>query len=84
MMATGQVESGEVRTRSQRAPLKWLLRLHFTRDSLTCVHSRRSVQFKGEDNLFCRYTFTYGPDWKIVQVRKPDVLHAFARHVGRH
>lgn len=26
------------------------------------------LQFKGEDNLFCRYSFAHGPDWKIMQV----------------
>ena len=26
-------------------------------------------QFPGEDRLFCRYAYSYGPDWQIVEVR---------------
>jgi B9 domain-containing protein 1 len=27
----------------------------------------RAPQFRDLDNLFCRYTFAYGPDWRVLQ-----------------
>ena len=35
------------------------------------------MQLNGEDNLCCRYTFTYGPDWRIVQ----GIDHGFSQLV---
>lgn len=34
-----------------------------------------SGQFMGADNLFCRYTFAYGPDWKVMQ----GIDHGFSQ-----
>ncbi len=28
---------------------------------------RAAPQFRDLDNLFCRYTFAYGPDWRVLQ-----------------
>lgn len=33
------------------------------------------MQFRGLDNLFCRYTFSYGPDWRILQ----GIDHGFSQ-----
>jgi hypothetical protein len=33
------------------------------------------LQFRGLDNLFCRYTFSYGPDWRILQ----GIDHGFSQ-----
>ena len=33
------------------------------------------AQFREHDNLFCRYTFSHGPDWRILQ----GIDHGFSQ-----
>ena len=37
------------------------------------------LQFPGESVLFCTYSFTYGPDWSVAQVRFRRAVRACTR-----
>ena len=38
--------------------------------SVVCGGQVESVEFGGIDNLYCKYSFLFGPSWKILNVSK--------------
>ena len=38
--------------------------------SVVCGGQIESVEFGGIDNLYCKYSFLFGPDWKILNVSR--------------
>jgi len=63
VVCNGQIECGEVR----RAACILHSRVLKKRGLSFCM----LLQFPGADNLYCRYSISYGNDWSIVQVRLP-------------
>ena len=77
-MLTGQIETGEVRAAAARicCSLCWHsrrnarpLRLAHAplRARARALHRRSAAQLPGADRVFCRYAYTYGPDWRVVR-----------------
>ena len=62
LILSGQVESAKVYYFS----LSIHLFLSFAR-FITESHTQRVYQFHSIDNAYCKYSFSYGPDWRPIQ-----------------
>lgn len=42
---------------------------------VSVVGQIEKAHFPNYDNMYCKYTFVYGPDWEIVTVSVPPTYH---------